>query len=266
MSRFMSNIERSRLSPEQFLISFRGERQAAMDEDLKTAASRLNARRFFQRSLTEHSNHWYGYRILAAEFDIEEDLRSKLDAYKPLDKHDAYKIEIHDLKLLRRIALRRYAFGLANEIAGRLADRGAGRAWLFKDRLLPRVPLALAVGYGIVLGSFREWLILLGAKSWFAAGLAAVTLPLSWFLIYGNVRDRIGKGAKVAGRAWRVFLISVAWSLFFLGIARVLAMTDAGLNGAFDYGAAISLGCSSLLVAITVQFFFAKAGSIADPL
>jgi len=257
-----------RLPTEKFLGRFHDLHKAAMEENLETANSRSNARRFLLECLRVHSNHWYCYRYL--NLSIETDLKKKLDAFKPVDRFDLYKMDIHDLKLLRRVAFQRYAFDLANEIGIRLLDQDkekrVSRLWLDKDRALPRVPLALAVGYGVVLVAFKDWLIALGANLWFTAVLSIVALGLTWFLIYCNVRDRIGNVAEVRRRTSIVFRRCLIWSAGLLGTGRWLATYHDGLKNAFDWGVAISLGVSALFVAIVVQFFFTKSGSIADPL
>jgi hypothetical protein len=256
-----------RQPPEQFLAVFRKNREDAMGQDLGKPGCRSKVRGFFRHCLRERSNHWWSYRYLASEFNIEQDLAEKLGAYLPVNKHDPYTdVSVHDLKLLRRFAFQRYAFDLATEINKRLAERRESNWWLVKDRLLLRIPLALVVGYGVVLGAFRDWLIALGTNVWFTVGLSIPALGLAWFLIYCNVRDRIGGLPEVTGRACRVFGYCLCWSGVLLFAGWALAMLDDGLRKSFDWGVAICLGSSSLLVAIVVQFFFTKSGSIADPL
>jgi hypothetical protein len=261
--------EAPRLPPEVFLENFPGLHEAAMQEDLKSVGSRARVRSFFRDCLREHSNHWYCYRYLSNEFNIERDLRCRLGAWRSENAHDLYRVEVelHDLKLLRRIALQRYAFKLAAEISERLQARGVKRWWLAKDRWLPRMPLALAGGYGVVLGAFKDWLVILGSHLWFTVGLTAFALTFAWLLIYCNVRDRIGDlGSPVTSRTWQVFRISIAWTAALVIAGWLLAMVDEALLRPFNWGVAISFAASALLIAIVVQFFFAKAGSIADPL
>src|SRR5665213_2694248 len=175
-----------------FLADFPAIHKRIMDLDLSAIGYRSEVRSFFLECVPETSDHRYAYRYL--NLDLEGDLAKKLVAFSPVETGDLYMLGVHHLRLLRRVAFQRYAFGLALDICGRLVKQEKEHRvrrwlWVYKDVILPRVPLALMVGYGVVLGSFKDWLVVLGRESGFAAGLLISTLGLSWFLIYCNIRD-----------------------------------------------------------------------------
>lgn len=226
------------------------------------ADSRRQVRAFCKKGLDLGSNPEYAYRHLPDLFPLEKDLLWALerDAFVSTGGSDDYQCELPDLKLLRRAAFRRYAFGLARQINRRLAARGVSRLWLWKDFLLPRIPLALLVGYGAVLGSVPDQLWIL-RHDWRAQAIGGLSLALSLFLIYNNVRDRIGDVPEAVTRAFGVLAGAVVWCLFFCAGGRWLMPA-----AAFDWWNAALVSEAALLVAIVAQFFFTAAGSIADPL
>ena len=255
--------------PAGFLKNFGPEWDDCMKEPLNETGSRSIVRVFISNCTRRHSNHWYCCcRYLPSRFNIEKAITDRLRAYEPVDSEDAYieAIAVHDLKRLRRFLLQRYGFRPANQIASLLHQKyGVNWLWLFKDRVLPRIPLALGVGYGIVLGAFKDWLRVLGREHIFAGILTSGSLLLAFFLIYCSVRDCAGPVADTLGRTANVFAKCIVWSIILLRIGWWAAQ-GTELAGSYDLGVAVCLGSSSLLLAIVVQFFFAKQGSIADPL
>ena len=184
----------------------------------------------------------------------------------PINESDPYQFAAADLKLIRRVAYRRYAFGLACEASRRLQGLGDSRLWLAKDLTLLRIGLALPVGYAVMLDKPSEWIWVIGRtpQLWIASVLGCCLF--TWFLIYTNVRDQIGRTPSLTIRSIIAFLIGLAWCALYLMIGWVFAKVSPELRPEFELKSAILLSVSSYAITILVQFFFSRSGSIADPL
>jgi hypothetical protein len=210
--------------------------------------------------------HYRAYR-----WNIEDDVIAKLGAFNSnSDPH--YELALHDLKLLRRFLLQRYSFGNVLRIDGILRNSGVSSLWLFKDYLVPRIALSLLVGFGITLGSSKifDSLREMAALKWPAVALALIACLLTFLLIYLSVRERLGGGDQaLAPRTFAISIIAVAWAAFELLIIYGLSLKMRAIypfTWAFNWWFAAEVGALALLFAILTQFFFTKAGSMAEPL
>lgn len=233
---------------------------------LSEPACRAKVRSFYISALEPRHHVGYLFRFLPQEFTLEADLKKVLDAFSTIDEDYPESRSTADLKLLRRVAFQRYAFGFAWELNRLLRRRHVSWLWLHKDYLLPRIPLSLAIGYPIVLTLPREWLWVLGNHPAPATAVIVLCCFLAWFLIYNNVRDRIGAVCEAQVRAAKVFFGTLIWSAAFLEAGRKFAELDPGLRQSFHWPTALLISAVALVVAIVAQFFFTKSGSIADPL
>jgi hypothetical protein len=248
------------------LLVLAEKRKAILSESLADAKSRATVRGHIKDALDKRTNLQYAYQYLPRLFPLECDIKCRLDAFAPVDADDPYQCAIPDLKLIRRAAFRRYAFELAAEINDRLLLAGEPRWWLLKDFFLPRLPLALLIGYGVVLGSsgVADWLWALRGSLLFILLLTAASLLVSGFLIYVNVRETIGGVPEAVPRAATVLRAAVIYCLAFMVAGRLVALLAPKLP--FDWGNAVLVTDAALAIAVIAQFFFAKSGSIADPL
>ena len=232
---------------------------------LDTPENRAAVREFYLNAVDEDENEAYLFRFLPQEFNLEKNLSERLDAFSRTDQNYSEGRSIANLKLFRRIAFGRCAFQLAEELNRRLVKKRMSWLWLHKDFLLPRIPLALAVGYTATLSLPYQWFLILGGHPGASALLISICCLCTWFLIFNNVRDEIGDVAEAKTRATIVFFGAVAWSALFLYLSKRFAEIDVRLSQPFHWPTAILIAAVSLLVAVVVQFFFAKK-SIADPL
>ena len=248
------------------LVRLAALRKAILSTSLSTATYRTDVRDYVMEAIDEEKNLEYAYRLLPGQFPLECDVKSLLEAFAPADKDDIYQCAIPDLKLIRRVAFQRYAFELAAEVNARLRLAGEPRWWLLKDFFLPRIPLALLIGYGVVLGSsgIADWLWALRGSLPFTLFLTVVSLFVSGFLIYVNVRESIGRVPAAVQRAGIVLAATVLYGAAFMGAGRLISLLAPALP--FDWGNAVLVTDAALAIAVIAQFFFARSGSIADPL
>ena len=260
--------------------------QRSVDEDLKALAqkreklltilggamnanSRAWVREYFREALAIRSNLSYLYRHFPEKFELESDLELGLDAFAPVDDADPYQCSAPDLKLIRRAAFQRYAFGLAAQVNKHLrVHHKVSRLWLLKDFLLPRIPLALLIGYGAALGSstVADWLWALRGSLAFVLLLSAGSLFVSGFLMYLDVREQLGDASSTVRRAATVLGIAVAYCLAFMSSGRLIAFLAPDPHPPFDWTNVVLIADCALAIAVAAQFFFSKSGSIADPL
>jgi hypothetical protein len=258
----MKRSDRITMSPDEDLLNQAARRREIRALPLSDAANRAKVRDYLRDALDRGKNLEYAYTHLPHEFPLECDLRTLLDAFASTD----YQCARPDLKLIRRVAFQRYAFELAGEVNDRLRQAGEPRWWLLKDFYLPRIPLALLIGYGVVLGSsgVADWLWALRGSLLFIFILTAASLVVSGFLIYVNVRERIGGVPAAVQRAGIVLAAAVLYGAAFIGAGRLISLLAPTLP--FDWGNAALVTDAALAIAVIAQFFFAKSGSIADPL
>jgi hypothetical protein len=253
---------------DEVLSELRQERAAVLSHSLQDQQSRAAVRDYLRKALLTEGNLAYLYKHFPNDFPLEEDLSRRLRAFQRTDTNDPYKSAVPDLKLLRRRAFQRYGFRLAGQLNDHLRREGQMGLWLIKDFWLPRIPLALLVGYGVMMGgAFYSWLQALSASWLFLALFSAFCLSLSFGLISLNVRDRIGNLPREVGlRSARVFFTALGWTAVSTLLVRALACLSPGLNRSFEWKPAILTSEGALVIAIIVQFFFTTAGSIAEPL
>mgnify|MGYP000083941249 CR=1 FL=1 len=252
---------------EQDLRNLKDARRLILAEPLGTAESRAQVRAYLLEAVKSRSDLAYAYRFFATDFPLESDLLDRLGAFERVEgSEDLYQTAVPDLKLIRRQAFQRYAFGLARETNRRLHTLGESRIWLSKDLLLPRIGLAIPVGYGVVLGKPAEWFWVLGRDAVSCLLLTIFFALSAWFLIYCNVREAVGNSKEAVSRSIWAFLVGSVWCVGSLLIGWGFTKAVPSLASGFEWGSGILAAVSSYAVAVLVQFFFSRSGSIADPL
>lgn len=161
-------------------------------------------------------SHFYRY---LREPDPEADIRLWLEEFARSD------LAPHDLLLLRRFALRRYAFRLAAEISHKMPEGERSAVWLKKDFILPRVGLSLLVGYGVLLGAGEAltWLYHI-SRHWVTWLLLPILLVCSFLLVYLNVRDHVGRAANVGCRTVCAWCGCICWAIFLVLSSALLSV------------------------------------------
>jgi hypothetical protein len=239
------------------------DRAEALDPktDLSDRNKREDIRDFLRRSITKGDEYRNTYR--AHGYPIEAELMDRLVVFHHADDSKTYELAVHDLKLIRRFLLQRYAFRLARLVDKRLAGK-VSPLWLWKDYFIPRIGLSLVIGFGGAMGSSTifEWLA--GLKGAAATLFAQACLLVVFLLVYLNVRDVVtGSHPNVWGRSVWVFAVALGW----VGIGLLLAAgLDHLMGWGFDWRHGTLTGCTALVLAVLTQFFFTKAGSMAEPL
>ena len=236
------------------------------------AALRRDARALLRNAVNKQAAaYYYCYRFMPDVFDLEADVRLLFSAFQNEEREAEYPLgmRLADLKLLRRVMFRRAAFGLASTISAELAkkenrDRKESWLWLNKDFVLPRIPLSLVVGFAAALsGDLVKFFYAARGNGWYVVFHLAGSALLAWFLVYNNLRDRIGRGPKTNKRTWWVFGIALGWTALYWFAGWLFAL---GFKLDFDVPTSVMIAANALLIAILTQFFFAKDGSISDPL
>jgi hypothetical protein len=214
-------------------------------------------REFLLNATEPDKPEFHFYRYLK-DADLEADLRLWLDDFKQSE------LATHDFLVLRRFALRRYAFGLAKEISERIPSEERTALWLAKDLLLLRIGLATLVGYAVLLGAggALAWLYQI-SRHWTAWLLLPAVLAGVFLLIYLNVRECAGRISGAARRAGTVWLGSLLWVTLFVLTTRVLSVPA---REHFEWLHASMCGAVAVLLAILGEFFFQPGTSIAEPL
>lgn len=232
---------------------------------LRTPQQRNQVREFFVRAMTPGDWYYHMYRGLGDQEPGKYDVEAQISGQVEVFAHDENPLRVYHLKQIRRFLMRRYAFGCACGVNCRLRDEGESRLWLLKDYILPRVGLSLLIGWGAVLGAgdMASWLYYVArALFWPMVLLIHVT---AWALVYLNVRDQIGK-AHAIRRTLGASLGCEAWLLAGVGVTQQLSRVVPQDALQYHWPTALLIGSVALLLAILGQFFFAKAGSLADPL
>lgn len=238
-------------------------RLCALANQSDSPMDKEEVRIFVLKCIDPKDNYYHVYRASPKDYRIEDDLHACLPAFS-----DSL-LAPYQLKLLRRFAFQRYAFDLAKEINQKLREAGANsrwaRFWLAKDHFLPRVPLSMLIGFALVLGAghLTDWLGELATGFWGFSGTVILGLAATFFLVYLNVRDQLGNVSQVWARTGRVLAICLGWLILALG---AIALVGTRIQAHFDYRHGIAIGIVALVLAILGQFFFAREGSIADPL
>ncbi len=238
---------------------FEAERAQVLDlplEGVNNSENRLKAREHAAK-LIDGELYKQIYRT-RPDLVIEDDLTRLLPAYT---QHDNPSVE-WNLRTLRRWAMRRYAFCLAEKVNERLNRVVAGeRFWLMKDFALPRMAFAMLIGYGAMLGAGKtvEWL---GNFSGWAYGVI-LTLSASAILglVHVNVRHQIGRDRATNSRTALVCAICCGW--IWIGVGAIAALSR---SGTFDLSQSVLCSTVAMLLGIVGQFFFTGNTSIAEPL
>jgi len=172
-------------------------------------------------------------------------------------------LAVHNLKLIRRFLLQRYAFRSARQVDKQLKGK-VSPLWLWKDYVIPRIGLSLVIGFGGAMGSSAIFDWLAGLRCTAAILFAQACLLLVLFLVYLNVREVVtGFHPNVWGRTLWVFTVALSWVGIGLSFAAEL---DHLMGWRFDWRHGALTGCTALVIAVLTQFFFTKAGSMAEPL
>jgi hypothetical protein len=222
-------------------------------------------RRFFIDAIDSSTDLHTQYR--AYGWPMEQELMEKLVAFNQEDE-----LAVHNLKLVRRFLLRRYSFCRVLKVDTLLRKKGVRFWWLCKDYIVPRIGLSLLLGFALVLGSSRLFDALreLATKRCVAGALIAVCGLLALSLIYLNVRETLGAShSAVARRTLGIFIAAILWAACELLVVYGLSLVmrhDFVWTWAFNWLHAAEIGAVALVVAILTQFFFTKAGSMAEPL
>jgi uncharacterized protein YjeT (DUF2065 family) len=246
-----------------------------MKENLTDATSRSTVRSYYLEALSDGTNNYnYLYRHIRGEFDLDRELSEKLEAFQPCDDSDPYQCALPDLKLIRRKAFQRYSFRLAGQVNRRLLQMKQKKWWLWKDYALPRIGLAMPVGYSLMLDVPYAWIQAVSRDHpehgcyfwvpWFVVVLLFAGLAL--FLIHTNVRDVIGDVDDAWDRTLRAFGIGLVWCGIYLIMGAAFSTLYEKDMGAFPWRFSILLTMAAFAFAVLIQFFFARSGSIADPL
>jgi len=203
------------------------------------------------------------YRIYRAyaDLNLEDDLERHLGLF------EGHPLATDDLRKLRRGVMRRYAWGLGCQLTRKL--KGERRARLMLDFLLPRVGLALLVGYGALLGAGDavKWLMAMSRNHWVFWPALALSSVCVWLLVRLNVHRWLGREEGTRRRSLIAWAGCHVWAA--LGVLLVWALSQAAgteVTAAFEWRHAILSGSVALLLAILGQFFFGGGGSMADPL
>src|ERR1051325_38281 len=190
---------------------FDADRLAALVPENKLAIreTREVVRTFFLNSIKggEYRDEYRAYH-----YDIETELMDRLLAFHHPDDVETDRLRTHNLKLIRRFLLHRYAFGSACKVDKHLKD--VSTLWLCKDYVIPRIGLSLVIGFGGAMGSSAIFDWLGGLRGAAATIFAASCLSVVLFLVYLNVRDVItGAYPSVVWRRtlW-VFTVALAWA------------------------------------------------------
>ena len=218
-----------------------------------TPEGKETVRNWILDAVTEGHFNCLMYRAEPGRYDIEDLILKRLELFRNEGGYDQAQ---HHLKMIRRFLLKRYAFGVVRKVDERLK----GRLWLWKDYVVPRIGLAMVLGFGAVLGAgpVSDWLGNRGML--YGAVVLSACLVLVLCVVYLNVRGILGgPSRRVRRRTWGVFGISVGWAS---GPALVASVVQPTLFVKW-----LLVSFAALLFALLSQFFFGQAGtSMGEPL
>lgn len=242
-------------------------RAGVLSSELKSPEDCDEVRAFFLEATDPQTDLHTHYR--AYGWPIEKELMTGIGAFD-----QEYPLAAHDMRLLRRFLLKRYSFRNVFKLDKTLRKHGAGFWWLAKDYVLPRIGLSLLVGFGLTLGASRlfDGLGELAANGCLAVALILVCVMLTMFLVYLNVRDTLGAGdSAIKKRTFGIFIAAVLWTGLELLIVFLMSLVMRHdprfvASWCFNWLHAAETGAMALAFAILTQFFFTKAGSMAEPL
>jgi hypothetical protein len=118
-----------------------------------------------------------------------------------------------------------------------------------------------------VLSEPAKWVAALEGHPQTCGVVAAAALLFTYFLIYTNVRDVVGRVPGAGLRALKAFGWGLAWCGAFLGAGWTFATLTPELSPLFELKTASVDTVLAYAVAVLIQFFFSpKSASIADPL
>lgn len=228
-----------------------------------------HVRKFLLRAMKPGSFEHHVYRSKPQKFVLEEALLNSIDVFDSVSD----PVRVYHLKQLRRFLLSRFAFSGALLVNSRLRKRqvdGGEREswlWLYKDTLLPRMGLSIALGFALLFGASALTYLAPLAHNHPTKTLCGTSLLLllDWFLISLNVRDYSGRVRARWRRSIGVWMGCLGWLAFYVCLGRyyhhLLAWTHE-----FFWSTAGLMSSLALLFAILGQFLFGKSGSIAEPL
>lgn len=207
---------------------------------------RKEVREWVEAALTPGSEVWeIAYRTL--NFDLEAHVRACLPAFLPTGEY-SQRLSSRALRRLRRGLLGCYAFSAARAVARELArqpEEGKGWVlWIWKDYLLPRLAVAVLLGYLLVVGNSGLLEILSRAQTrggWVAA-ICVFSVLCTCLLALAEVQRRVGRNLRLLFKGSAMLTLnSLCWT---------------ALGGVVQY-----YGARSLDMAVSVPFVLLSAAT-----
>jgi len=247
---------------------FAAQRRDAVSSPDGSNDARLRARNWIMSATYGQGDERKLYRMFPkgfvvagqrVKYGIDKDIVDCLPAFHG----DFDDLSIHNYRLLRRFLLERFAYGEAKRVDERLKGN-IPSIWLKKDYCVPRLGLALILGFGGVLGVSPVWAgVEAIAQRPGTTGIATtVCLVVALLLIYLHVRERIGPVSDWR-RSFDVFGRALIWLVMALVVWKG---ADAAIGWMFNWSKALVAGSAALVLAILGNFFFGQGQSMGKPL
>src|ERR1017187_8680308 len=145
------------MEPAELNTQNAGERRQQILEMARSRdeSDRQRVREWVNAALTPGSEiREVAYRIL--NFDLDADVRECLPAFRPAKEYHQ-RLSSRALRKLWRRLLGQYAFRAARAVARELASQPEEglwwRLWIWKDYVMPRLVVAVLIGYLVVAGN-----------------------------------------------------------------------------------------------------------------
>jgi hypothetical protein len=206
------------------------------------------------------------YRIL--NFDLEADVRACLPAFSPKGAY-SQRLSSRALRKLWRRLLGCYAFSAARAVARELARQPEeGKwwlVWIWKDYVMPRLAVAVLIGYLLVAGNSGLLKILSRAQyrdGWVAV-ICLFSVLCTYLLALAEVQRRVGRNLRLLFKGSAILTL---YALFWTAIGGVVQYFGAqSLKMGVSVRFVLVSAASALAAAFLAQLFW-QDRSIAEPL
>lgn len=257
------------MEPDELNTQNAGDRRQQILEMARSAieSDRRQVREWVEAALTPGSEiREVAYRIL--NFDLDADVRDCMPAFRPGTGYHQ-RLSSRALRKLWRRLLGLYAFQAAREAARELArqpEEGLWwRLWIWKDCVMPRLVVAVLIGYLVVAGNSGLLQILWKAQShdgW-VAGICGFSVFCAYSLALAEVQRRVGRHVRLLLKGSAIMTLH---SLFWAGVGGIAQYFGArALHAPVPGRFVLVCAASALAIAFLAQLFW-QDRSIAEPL